>query len=547
MSAAEAKYNSWTKAGLVSRIVELEAELKRHGHFKEPPTPQPQAPPSHGGSSGAGADASAGNSTVKKAKTKGKMDPSKYSTRFIALKLAYLGKRYGGYEYSSSGVLPSIEEELWKALTRAHLIFPTQDERIVDFDCCEYAKCGRTDRGVSAFGQVISLRVRSAKPLPKKQAPPAAEENQQAQTGEQTESPEEEKPEVLRPFDPVHDELDYPRLLNRLLPDDIRILAWCPSPPPGFSARFSCGERQYRYFFTQPAFMPLPQRGGSSRVKTGWLDVEAMRDAARRFEGTHDFRNFCKIDMSKQISEFVRVIYESDIEEVEGDTTNLPFLQTASLADSKLAGEAGNYPKVYSFNVKGSAFLWHQIRHMVAILFLVGQGLESPSIVTELLDIKANPARPGYVMAHESPLVLSDCIFPSGDRSVRGPDAIEWVYSSGNPAVGMFGKAGLFHSVWETWRGHKTEELLSSQLLKYVAARAGDIDGMVVDTPDTRLAEGAPGGRHAGSYQPIMKMAKLETPEVMNERYAQRRGFANSDAMRASKGKRKLDEDTADE
>ena len=30
--------------------------------------------------------------------------------------------------------------------------------------------------------------------------------------------------------------------------------------------------------------------------------------------------------------------------------------------------------------IKGSAFLWHQVRCMVAILFLIGQGLESPFV-----------------------------------------------------------------------------------------------------------------------------------------------------------------------
>jgi tRNA pseudouridine38/39 synthase len=46
----------------------------------------------------------------------------------------------------------------------------------------------------------------------------------------------------------VEEELDYPKLLNRVLPADIRVLAWCPAPPD-FSARFHCKERMYKYFF----------------------------------------------------------------------------------------------------------------------------------------------------------------------------------------------------------------------------------------------------------------------------------------------------------
>lgn len=39
----------------------------------------------------------------------------------------------------------------------------------------------------------------------------------------------------------------------------------------------------------------------------------------------------------------------------------------------------------------GSAFLWHQVRCLVAILLLVGQGYEQPEIIPQLLDIEATP------------------------------------------------------------------------------------------------------------------------------------------------------------
>ena len=45
---------------------------------------------------------------------------------------------------------------------------------------------------------------------------------------------------------------------------------------------------------------------------------------------------------------------------------------------------------------------------MVAVLFLVGRGLEPPSIVDALLDIDAHPARPNYEIAPDGPLLLFD-------------------------------------------------------------------------------------------------------------------------------------------
>lgn len=43
-------------------------------------------------------------------------------------------------------------------------------------------------------------------------------------------------------------ELPYCKMLNRLLPKHIRVVAWSPVTE-GFSARFDCGSRTYKYWF----------------------------------------------------------------------------------------------------------------------------------------------------------------------------------------------------------------------------------------------------------------------------------------------------------
>ena len=45
-------------------------------------------------------------------------------------------------------------------------------------------------------------------------------------------------------------EIPYMHILNNVLPDDIRVLAWAPVGPD-FSARFSCLHRTYKYFFAR--------------------------------------------------------------------------------------------------------------------------------------------------------------------------------------------------------------------------------------------------------------------------------------------------------
>ncbi|KAG5945973.1 hypothetical protein E4U60_004655 [Claviceps pazoutovae] len=590
----ETNYNSWSKTGLIQRLREVEGELKRRS---ETPQSVVGAACTSTHDETLPEDGAPENKTVKGAQTKKrKMDPSRYSTRFIALKLAYLGKNYGGFEFQAMGNQPSIEEELWNALTKACLIFP-EDERAVQFECCEYSKCGRTDRGVSAFGQVIGLRVRSNRPLPKKRVEiggPVSEnisgeatqvEKKASSTAgteevvgekEAEEGEEQEEEEEGVPFDDLKDELCYPRILNRLLPDDIRILAWCPSPPADFSARFSCRERQYRYFFTQPAFAPNPAEAAgppsssssSSALQPGWLDIEAMRNAAKRFEGEHDFRNFCKVDPAKQISNFRRRIFESDIVQVRDASGVLPFLQNQQ-SPCGSSVEESPYPQVYYFHVRGSAFLWHQIRHMVAVLFLVGQRLEDPAVVSELLDTQRTPCRPSYVMAEEVPLVLWDCIFPDltategveaaeqeqGSSSAR-IDCMNWIYVGDEQTSNKFGQFGLMESTWRLWRGHKMDELLSAQLLQRISQQGRrvhngtDSDSTGTDTKTERkgkgartkrdagstsskVFEGGNGGRLGGKYVPVMKKPLLQSVEEQNDRYARRKGFADAADMKA--------------
>ena len=45
-------------------------------------------------------------------------------------------------------------------------------------------------------------------------------------------------------------EVPYTVILNRLLPDDIRVLGWAPVDY-AFNARFGCLHRTYRYFFVR--------------------------------------------------------------------------------------------------------------------------------------------------------------------------------------------------------------------------------------------------------------------------------------------------------
>lgn len=491
-------------------------------------------------------------------------DPSRYTTRLIALKFAYLGQRYNGFEHHANNKtpLPTIEEEIFKALTKTRLIFPTRMNELkdgeIDWEGCEYSKCGRTDRGVSAFGQVIAVRVRSNRPLPKPQENEDTSMEAQEEAGDGEKQPE-------KPFDTVRDELPYIQLLNRVLPDDIRILAWCADPPANFSARFNCRERRYRYFFTQPAFAPVPGARGlqttrdGKLLREGYLDIEAMQDAAKRLEGLHDFRNFCKVDPAKQITNFERRIFHAGITRVDPATEPVGYVAQPQFgqrgnAASGVANGASHGkededdampPVTYTFDVNGSAFLWHQVRHMVAVIFLVGQGLEPASIVSDLLDVAKTPTRPKYEMATDQPLVLWDCIFPNTEAydapDEERQDALHWIFvgdeggreTNKNPALdggdGKFGRMGIMDTLWEVWHRRKIEEVLAGSLLDVVAAQGRQNSLPAAPGAEmsrsVRVYDGGHVPRTVGRYTEVMRKERMESVEVVNRRYRERKGL----------------------
>lgn len=134
-----------------------------------------------------------------------------------------------------------------------------------------------------------------------------------------------------------------------------------------------------------------------------------MRQAAQLYVGDHDFRNFCKMD-AVNVANFRRVVLSVDIQQ------------------SPQASPSGPSPyELYEFTVCGYAFLWHQVRCMVEVLFRVGRGEETPDVVAKLLD-PATFARgkPVYPLASELPLVLWECGFEDVEWR-HSEEAMRWI------------------------------------------------------------------------------------------------------------------------
>ena len=194
------------------------------------------------------------------------------------------------------------------------------------------------------------------------------------------------------------EELDYVRMLNGVLPPEIRVLGWSPVPR-AFDARFSCKSRTYRYFF--------PARN---------LDIKSMQDAASRLVGYNDHRNFCKMDCIN-VWNFKREILSCRIFEAN------PLLRFPN--EKKTADKDR---RVFAFEVRGRGFLWHQVRCLIAVLLNVGQRLEKPEVVDSLLDSEfVKKGKPLYALAPAYPLLFYHCEFeglkwrrtPCASRGIR--------------------------------------------------------------------------------------------------------------------------------
>lgn len=353
-----------------------------------------------------------------------------YSIRHIAFRFFYLGTPFYGFSSQAASTLPTVESQLFQALLAARLI--------VSRTSCHYQRCGRTDRGVHAGGQLVSLWVRSRlKPradgsVPvgwvseaKKRREKEREERRvkgevihvrhledardtdddndaadtQPQQSSDDESSEDDEKEAtdntaaasaVRPnaesieADSVaweKTEFDYIAMLNRHLPPTVRILSYHPVPLP-FSARFSCHRRTYHYLFYRDQ-----------------LDVARMRAAGALLCGKHDYRNFCSYDVTA-VTHFIRRIHRVDI---------LPESEAAEAADVTGGDELDDVARrnaMWRVEVEGKGFLYHQVRCMVSILFAIGRHEEPVDLVTRLLDTAATPHKPAYRMASEKGLIL---------------------------------------------------------------------------------------------------------------------------------------------
>lgn len=191
---------------------------------------------------------------------------------------------------------------------------------------------GRTDAGVHALGQVANFRAQSRM------------------------SPSE-----------------FQRAFNALLPSAIRVVD-AEEVEPRFHSRWDALAKTYEYrIYRGPVLGPFDRFYALHYPLP--LDEDAMANAARRFEGVHDFTGFAAAaggyEADRHDPNPIREIFRAEFLR----RPSASFRPSGSIpgAPDERPG-AGGCGEDFVFVVRGKSFLRHMVRKMVGTLLDIGRG-----------------------------------------------------------------------------------------------------------------------------------------------------------------------------
>ena len=266
--------------------------------------------------------------------------------RKVALSFAYVGAGYAGMQ-RNPGVV-TIEGELEAAIVKAGGI---SDANAGDFGKVAWTRAARTDKGVSAVGQVIACRM------------------------------------VLEPEGMLE-------RINEALPEKFEVFG-IDRVTGGFNAKTMCDRRRYEYVIPTWAFDPSVGKAASAdadaavSASDAFVFTEKTRarvDAVlKNYCGTHNFHNYT-VKVKPTDPQAKRYILSFDCSE--------PF---------EVDGE-----QFVRCTVLGQSFMLHQIRKLIGTMLAVVRGeLTEDDQKFALLTSQFAPTP----MAPELGLFLCECIY----------------------------------------------------------------------------------------------------------------------------------------
>lgn len=208
----------------------------------------------------------------------------------------------------------NIQGEIERAISEI-----TREEKI------ELNASGRTDAGVHALGQVANFKTNSTIPI--------------------------EKMAIA---------------INSRLKKSI-VIKKAEEVEERFHSRYNCKRKTYRYVINHSEEGSAVYRNLECHIPQK-LDVEKMKQAAKYFEGEHDFKAFKASGTSSKSS--VRTIYQAKVEEKEG--------------------------RIW-IELTGNGFLYNMVRIIAGTLAEVGMGKLKPEEIPEIIESKER-ARAGKTL-----------------------------------------------------------------------------------------------------------------------------------------------------
>ena len=220
--------------------------------------------------------------------------------RNIRLVIEYDGKDFNGWQKQPDKL--NIQGTIEKAIEQ------------ITKETVELNASGRTDAGVHALGQVANFKTNSEIPI--------------------------EKMAIA---------------INTNLKRSIRIKS-AEEVEERFHSRLSCKKKTYRYIINNSEYGTAIYRNLETHIPMK-LDVKKMQEAAKYFEGEHDFKAFKASGTSSKNS--VRKIYKAEVK---------------SMPENKIYIE-----------LTGSGFLYNMVRIISGTLVDVGVGKIKPEEIKDII------------------------------------------------------------------------------------------------------------------------------------------------------------------
>ncbi|EEZ98974.2 pseudouridylate synthase 1 homolog [Tribolium castaneum] len=165
----------------------------------------------------------------------------KIKRRKFAVLLGYSGTNYYGMQRNPN--TPTIEEEFFKALYKNNYI---SEENFTQVQTMQFQRAARTDKGVSAARQVVSLKLR--------------------------------------------EDIDISKI-NEQLPEVIRVFG-IRRVTKGFNSKVQCDSRSYTYLLPTVSFTPHDQLMVQKGFRLDDSTLNRINDLLQKYLGTKNFHNF---------------------------------------------------------------------------------------------------------------------------------------------------------------------------------------------------------------------------------------------------------------